>query len=242
MWGQVDITSLWALRCQGCLAVAMPGIEWCRRCFEHLPVNHSACPRCAHPMTASSSICGECLKQPLPLDHVFSPFLYDEDIAWLIVRFKHRADFRAGHNLFHLLESHLHNVLDTDSPVLLPVPSHASRCKERGFDPVWWMARRIVNRLKWPLLKAKKTRATPRQQQLGRAGRLKNQQKIFEVPDLNRKTVWLFDDVMTTGTTLGSLALACRARGARHVNALTMARTPAVLESASMAAPPRRTP
>ncbi|MCX2523476.1 ComF family protein [Larsenimonas rhizosphaerae] len=182
------------------------------------------------------------MKQPLPMDHVFSPFLYDEDIAWLIVRFKHHADFRAGHNLFRLLEGHLYKVSDADSPALLPVPSHVSRCRERGFDPVCWLAQRVARRLAWPLLEAHKRRATPRQQQLTRAGRVKNQRQVFEVPDMTGKTVWLFDDVMTTGATLGSLAQACRARGACRVNALTLARTPASHESASMAAPPRRTP
>ena len=114
--------------------------------------------------------------------------------------------------------------------VLVPVPVHASRRRERGYDQAELIAAAAAATLRLPWCAAVvRRRATIPQYRLDRRRRAANVDDAFLVrPDLGGAVAgrWmvLVDDVVTTGATLTSAAAALLAAGAVAVGAITVAR------------------
>jgi ComF family protein len=114
--------------------------------------------------------------------------------------------------------------------VLVPVPVHAARRRERGFDQAELLARMAAVELELPMVRAVVRAArTKAQHELGRGARAQNVGRVFAVPPrhvaaVTGRWVVLIDDVVTTGATLSACAAALRTAGARAVSALTLAR------------------
>jgi ComF family protein len=114
--------------------------------------------------------------------------------------------------------------------VLVPVPVHPSRRRERGFDQAEDLCRAVATELglPWSVALARRTR-TIAQHSLGRTERAANLGGAFVVSPGRRDAVvdrWvvLIDDVSTTGATLAECAAALHAVGVRAVSGLTVAR------------------
>ncbi len=114
--------------------------------------------------------------------------------------------------------------------LLVPVPVHASRRRERGFDQAEDLARVCGRRLGLPVAAALERRhRTTAQHSLGRGERARNLGGVFGVRERAATGVpgsWivLIDDVSTTGATLSECAAALLEGGARAVSAVTVAR------------------
>lgn len=214
-------------RCAFCLAPGKAGQPWCQACFEALPWNLPACPRCAEPQPPGSlagRLCGHCLAHPPSFDRAWVPLRYQDEVASLMQRFKFRASPRAGSVLVALLETRL---ADTRRPeALIAVPLHPNRARQRGFNQAEWLGRRLAPRLGVPLRFARRLGDTPSQRGLDRSERRCNLKDGFDVAGPLPGRVALLDDVMTTGATLDALAQACRRAGAEEVEAWAVARTP----------------
>jgi len=130
--------------------------------------------------------------------------------------------------------------------VVVPVPLHASRLAERGFNQAALLARSacrdgerlIVNALR-------RARVAGSQTRLGRRARLDSVAEAF-VPaaatGIRNCRVLLVDDVLTTGATVRACSSALLAAGALSVDVWTLARTPAPRPPSAAvpsAAPPR---
>lgn len=115
--------------------------------------------------------------------------------------------------------------------VIMPVPLHHDRLRERGFNQI----EKVLTRLPTDFQNGRlstlvtnsllRTRATPQQTRLSRSDRLKNVSGAFEVSNdlISGKHIILIDDVTTTGATLTSAARPLRQKGA-HVNLIALAR------------------
>ena len=114
--------------------------------------------------------------------------------------------------------------------LLVPVPVHASRRRERGYDQAELIAAAAGRVLRVRMLPAvERTRATTAQYRLDRRHRAANVATAFAVrPGLAARVagrhVVLVDDVVTTGATLSASANALLAAGAASVAAVTVAR------------------
>ncbi|HWH23346.1 MAG TPA: double zinc ribbon domain-containing protein [Candidatus Limnocylindria bacterium] len=114
--------------------------------------------------------------------------------------------------------------------VLVPVPVHAARRRQRGFDQAELLARAISRRTGLALAPAlERAAATAAQHNLGRRARAGNVGSAFAVTPGHERSVrdrWvvLVDDIVTTGATAAACALALRAAGAAAVSALAFAR------------------
>jgi ComF family protein len=114
--------------------------------------------------------------------------------------------------------------------LLVPVPVHAARRRERGFDQAEELARACGRLLGLPVARCLMRRErTTAQHALGRGERARNVGGAFVVrpsdqPMVAGRWVILVDDVMTTGATLAGCAGALAAAGARATSALTLAR------------------
>jgi len=114
--------------------------------------------------------------------------------------------------------------------LLVPVPVHASRRRERGYDQAELIALAAADRLRVPMVvAAERTHATTAQYRLDRRHRAANVASAFAVradaaARVAGRHVVLVDDVVTTGATLAATATALLEAGAASVAAITVAR------------------
>jgi ComF family protein len=114
--------------------------------------------------------------------------------------------------------------------VLVPVPVHAGRRRERGYDQAALITAAAADRLGLPWHPALvRTRATTAQYHLDRRHRAANVAEAFSVartsqPAIRNRWVVLVDDVVTTGATLSESARALLDAGAAAISAVTVAR------------------
>lgn len=114
--------------------------------------------------------------------------------------------------------------------VLLPVPIHPERRRERGFNQAALLALAAGRALRLPVMEAlARGQATDAQFRLGRGARQANVGRAFAVTPaaagaIRGRWVVLIDDVVTTGSTLGACASALLEGGAMAVSGLTVAR------------------
>ncbi|WP_353981749.1 ComF family protein [Salinicola endophyticus] len=214
--------------CAFCYARLAGDLPWCPDCDGELPWNVAACERCAEPMpdAGGNHLCGRCLRRPPAFDAAWVPLRYEGSLIRLMQRFKFSADPRAGTLLVELL---IH-AMGTTAPcgeLLIGVPGSWTRTRERGFDPVAWLGSSLAARWQLPQRAALRQRDSSSQRGLDRAARQRNVKNAFGIEGPLPGSVLLLDDVMTTGATLESLALACRRAGARHIGVVALARTPA---------------
>ena len=114
--------------------------------------------------------------------------------------------------------------------ILVPVPIHATKRRERGFNQAELLAREVGRVLRLPVADILERRqATQAQHALGRGARARNVSHAFAVRDGQATAVagrWalLIDDVVTTGATLAGCARALEDAGALAVSGLAVAR------------------
>ena len=116
--------------------------------------------------------------------------------------------------------------------VVVPVPLHHRRRREREFNQAQEIALGLCRRYRWPLVNAlRRVRPTRRQAHLDRAERLKNLKGAFLASRSRRhreavaeRPVILVDDVLTTGATASTCAAVLKALGAAKVVVVTPVR------------------
>ena len=117
--------------------------------------------------------------------------------------------------------------------VVVPVPVHADRERQRGYDQAGLIATVAARDLGLPLaLALERSRATVAQFELGRDERATNVTGAFRLRANDRlgaraitgRWVLLVDDVVTTGATLSACATALQRAGAIAVSAIAVAR------------------
>ena len=114
--------------------------------------------------------------------------------------------------------------------ILVPVPVHAARKRQRGFDQAELLARGVGARLRLPVVPGvRRSTKTTAQHALGRGARASNVGHAFAIDPQHAHAVrgaWavLIDDLTTTGATLAGCAAVLYDSGAVAVSALALAR------------------
>ena len=145
----------------------------------------------------------------------------------VIHKFKYENLHILGKSLASLLAT-CYTINQMKADIIVPVPLHKSRLKDRGYNQSAILARELARQLNLPvdektLIRHRKTQS---QMSLNANDRQKNVAEAFSCRKniLTAKTVLLIDDVCTTGATLDACAAALKATGITTVDALTIAR------------------
>ena len=192
-------------------------------------------PRCEVCRKGSPEVlCTECFRQ-IKFMHphlgIHSVSVYEGVLRSAIHRFKFKKRKRLAEPLGILLVKYLSSspLLEMkEMDVIIPVPLHPKRLKERGFNQAELLAKTISKYYEIPVAAAlERTKNTQAQFDLPRTERFKNISGAFKVSDVKsvyNKNILLLDDIYTTGSTIAECSKALKTAGARRVEVLTLSR------------------
>ncbi|MFI4970064.1 MAG: ComF family protein [Lysobacterales bacterium] len=217
-------------RCLLCGETGAAPRDLCADCCADLAINTPCCPRCALPLDHPAPLCGECLVREPPFAAAWAPFRYGHPLDLLEARFKFRSDLAAGRVLAELLIERAAIDRPSRPEVLVPVPLHRTRLRERGYNQALELARPLADAFAIPLRHdlLLRSKPTPPQTGLDSKARRANLRNAFTlaadaaVP----AHVALLDDVMTTGATLREAARVLLRGGTARVDVWALARAP----------------
>lgn len=228
---------IWLKTVQPCLLCDEPADTQhsiCTHCETDLPWLIDQCERCALPMPMSGLTCAQCSRQAPTFSEVIVPWLYDFPIDALVTRFKHQGKWPLGRLLAELLGRTLQHRFDEGlrrPDVLIPVPLASKRLRQRGYNQATMLAQWLGKSLSLPVDEktVRRVKETPAQQGLDAKARKRNLREAFTLTDplpILNKHVALIDDVLTTGSTVDTIARLLIGAGARQVDVYCLARTP----------------
>ena len=194
----------------------------CVPCRNDLPALAQGCPVCAMP-GAPDQTCGTCLRHPPRFDCTMAIWRYAYPADRLVQALKF-------HGRLALAPLFAREMAARVAPVdaIVPMPLHASRLAERGFNQAAEIARIVAAEQGTKLLirGAVRIRPTRPQAALPLDARSRNVRGAFACTlDLAGARIAVVDGVMTTGATLDELAGALKHAGAARVENWVVART-----------------
>ncbi len=184
-------------------------------------------------------VCGTCwrrllpapaVERPKPVDRMAVGFAYDDTLRAIIHRFK----FEQAPGLARPLAEKFRDRLEQMGfiflePVLVPVPAHPARRRERGYNPSALLAKELAALLDLPCRPdiAARTKHTAHQSSLPDDARKRTLKDVFQIkpPDADvseSARLVLVDDVVHTGRTIGQLARAARKAGWKQIDAVCL--------------------
>ncbi len=206
----------------------------CGRCLKEISwLVPPFCPSCAlpiHSSAVSSHFCGECMADPPPFEWARALVVYDQEIFPLLHKMKYGHDSSLACFMGWLLAVNLKEELEClDVHLVVPIPLHAGRLRQRGFNQAAVMGRVIAKSLGVPmgLGLLNRHRYTPPQVGLNKIERRKNVRGAFSVKGENQlkgRKILLVDDVYTTGATLREASRELLKNGADKVYVMSFAR------------------
>jgi ComF family protein len=212
-----------------CLGCGRGGHYLCPTCLAAAPrVTPPWCELCGQPLSGSSfRFCKQCRQAPLLIDGIRSAGFFEGTLREAIHRFKYSGLTALSEPLGELLAENWRS-LRPPGEVIVPVPLHARRFRERGYNQSALLAGGLSRRVGLPVLEHALTRnrETAPQVELNAPQRQANVSGAFECTtgEICGHAVLLVDDVCTTGATLNACAEALRNQEPRSIWALTLAR------------------
>ncbi len=201
---------------------------WCYKkndlflCPEHLEIiNSFLCPVChlKFPEIKIKKITCPSCSQKTYLDGLFPIFRLNEPLEKLIHSYKYDLYFDLVKTICFISKEFIYNKFKDF--YFIPIPSHKSKIKERGFDHIRLILENMNLKILDALLKIKKTKPQAQTEFLERSQNIKD---AFVLKEKNLPEVlFLFDDIKTTGSTLNEACKILKQGGAKLVFALTLA-------------------
>lgn len=211
-----------------CVSCQSVGSLFCRDCYRSLVwLGSPMCACCGRPLARSVPACASCLRDPLPLRQVRATCAFTGTVRDAIHAFKYEGMFAMAGPLSQLLAEGW-PAWEDPVDLVIPIPLHPERERERGYNQSALLVRHLCRRLElrgeeealW------RTRHTRPQIGLTVEQRRQNVRSAFAAdgPRVAGKRVLLVDDVFTSGATMASAAGALLARDARSVSGYCLAR------------------
>ena len=214
----------------------------CSACrLDSEAISSPQCPRCGLPFFSSEAgdhLCGDCRTRPGAFDRARAVGHYGDALKALILQFKFHGHVGLAQPLGRLLLAAFLRHWRADSvDLILPVPLHGRRMRQRGYNqayllvrhwPRWYKALHgapLTCRIEHDLLR--RVRPTSPQTGLNRGERERNLSRAFALAGTlpaEGSRILLVDDVLTTGATVNACARVLSAAGAGRVEVLTLAR------------------
>ena len=194
----------------------------CRRKAFRQRSNYGQCRRCGS-FGVYSNACRNCRAWPEYYKGNTAVWPYQNAYKQIIKEFK----FGNMPWLADALARELLPFLPEEYDVLVPVPLHTHRLRERGYNQSELLVRSLSRMSGMPWQQSlNRVRDTPHQTGIGRAERLQNLHDAFALHEgvqVQGKKIILIDDVFTTGTTVLTCAKVLHQHGAKEIASCTLA-------------------
>ncbi len=212
-------------------------IPICRECLASLkPLGGPLCRQCGRPFVsawaglAMHPLCRICRRNIYSFTYARSYGVYDEAMVSAVTLLKYHAIAPLGEwfaaRLAEIVARHPESFA---ADVVVPVPLHATRLRERGYNQAELIARPLARRLglAYRSYLLMRTKPRPDKLKLTRQERWRTVRGAYAIragARVDKLHVLLVDDVLTTGATLDACAKALLSAGAARVVGLTVAR------------------
>jgi len=185
------------------------------------------CPKCGRPQS-SATLCSTCLSWQAEIDGIRSPFRFDGAIRQAILELKYRNLRALAVLLARLLNDYL-TANPVPGEVLVPVPLHRKRLRERGYNQSRLLAQELGKLTSLAVVNdclIRQRHSPPQARTPTVDERRSNVANAFFCSDgrLRGKQVLLIDDVSTSGATLDACAQVLKEAGAASVWGLVLAK------------------
>lgn len=171
-------------------------------------------------------ICGQCqLKIPY-YDKLRAAFWYEPPINHFVTQYKYFKRWEYAQTLVALTQGSIVN--NYDYSTVIPVPSHPSRVRQRGFNAVYELARLFKRQynIDFDTKLVRRVKNTQPQTGKSKSQRLHNLRNAFEViRPINLDHVLIFDEVVTTGATVNEISRCLKRAGVEKVSVWALTRT-----------------
>lgn len=199
----------------------------CTACAAHLPfLSAETCPHCGG-KTETAGFCSFCLKL-YAFETACAAFPYAA-VRHAIHLFKYDGGKEIGRGLGKLMADYLlrfHEELLVKTDVILAVPLHPKKEKQRGFNQAHLLCEEISKETGLVFQKEGliRKRNTVAQSTLTPEERKENLKDAFAVTaDFAGKRILLVDDIFTTGSTCNACSKALYRAGAKEVMVFSLA-------------------
>ena len=211
----------------------------CETCISNIaPITGPTCDSCGEGLTRTNpvgdvTLCGACQDELPPYQKAVAYGAYDGELRELIHLLKYEQVHPAASVLGRMLASAIAKLRLPDDILVMPVPLHASKRRQRGFNQAELIAHcalKTMHAERFQLVTNALARVKPTVSQIGltRHQRQENIRGAFKVAHLSKvsgRELLLVDDVMTTGTTAAECARVLQRAGAKKIWVATVART-----------------
>lgn len=219
---------MWGIQ-QCCLCHKTNSCVVCKECAPKQS-NSQRCQSCATNLKTfdeSLKFCGDCLLNGSPINHTWAIYDYADPTDSLIKQLKYQHRLFVGAYFAQKIADFYHSL--NNSPkhdVIIPMPLHSSRLKERGFNQSIELALKLGITI--DTQSCQRIRNTPPFFELNKKEREKHIKNAFAVVGKNIKDgqkILLFDDITTTSSSLLELANTIkRHQPSVQIDALCLAR------------------
>lgn len=212
--------------CKNTLGALEKTQRLCFACQNKLEKNRPPfCRRCSRPLeNPAHHFCLNCQNTDLEFDRGWGVFLYNDTMQRLLHLFKYGSKTGLRHFLGDQILSFINDYrIDLSTlDLIIPVPLHSARRRERGYNQSLLIARIISEDLGIPLDDKSLVRVihTPNQARLTQKERWTNVEGAFKINNSNKlqfKNILLVDDLYTTGATASQAARILKAAGCHQV-------------------------
>jgi len=193
----------------------------CQTLFE--PIKPPICNTCGIPTERDVARCVSCFGKTFFFTSGRAVFVYDDLMRDLLHDLKFRRKKQIAQSLGKLWATHMKDMPDA---ILVPLPLHPKKERERGFNQAQILAQQLSARLNIPMENAlERVVDTPPQSGLHPRMRMENVSGAFGIApgaNVHGKNYIIIDDIYTTGASLNECAKVLQAAGASDVSCMTL--------------------
>jgi len=229
---------LFPKRCLGCgdgLHRQHWCVSFCPECWQNVHfVRAPYCTVCGKPFTKSagtSHLCSHCLNHGWHFVRARGIVNYHGPIAAAVRLFKYGGKMYCLETFTALMQEYRQNHLLPEADLILPVPLHPKRLRQRGFNQALVLSRKLFPGYKkiidpFVLERHQWTKPQTGLSGVERRGNVRNAFRVKNPGKIYKKKILLVDDVFTTGATANECARILRKNKASEVEVFTFARVP----------------
>jgi len=232
---QTILDIIYPVRCPICGEIVIPkGNKICKPCKDKLQyITEPRCKKCSKPIAQEEEeYCSDCERKNFHFTKGYAIWVYDEAMRRSIANFKyHNKREYAKFYIEEMLLAYGDEIKKMAPDVIVPIPLHRSKYRERGYNQAEVLACGLGKRLTIPVLShlLVRNKKTLPQKQLSDKERLRNLQEAFMFNqtvagryrrEINK--VLLVDDIFTTGSTIEACTNELIVNGIKDINFITL--------------------